>query len=266
MYRLTSLIFCFALLAAAVTGCKSENNTEPVVETWVVAGGGTPEADQAVWDNVRAELLNIYNPKPDKSGNPPAYTGNRFVKLVMPDVTSGPDARFEYFYQLSGLVLPKVQTVGQEAFVMCTALASVELPAATEIRFGAFYRCTALTTISLPKAVKVGRQLFQYCSNLASIDLPLVDAVSEAMFHDCTALTKLNLPKAASVGPMAFYGCTALTELKLTTPGALAVSPDAFVGFATSSCALTLNPDKASQVVGGNQWGGQTWKSINFQN
>ncbi|MFI3283430.1 MAG: leucine-rich repeat domain-containing protein [Rikenellaceae bacterium] len=112
----------------------------------------------------------------------------------------------------------------------------------TEIPDEAFTDCSALTSVSCPSASNVGRNTFANCGGLTNIYLPVAGYIGEGAFSSCALLAELSLPSAMSIKGSAFMYCESLATLVLGTDGGgvADLSQDAFSGFNTESCALTL--------------------------
>ena len=97
---------------------------------------------------------------------------------------------------------------------------------------------TALKTLNLPDAVKLEAN---------ALSLPNVQAV--------------YLPKVTEWVIWGIWNADNITTLVLTAPGTITAD---FFDLYTENIDLTLHKDKESEVTNGNQWCGETWKSITF--
>ena len=97
---------------------------------------------------------------------------------------------------------------------------------------------TALKTLNLPDAVTLEAN---------ALSLPNVQAV--------------YLPKVTEWVIWGIWNAYNITTLVLTAPGTITAD---FFGLDTENIDLTLHKDKESEVTNGNQWCGETWKSITF--
>ena len=97
---------------------------------------------------------------------------------------------------------------------------------------------TALKTLNLPDAVTL---------EVNALSLPNVQAV--------------YLPKVTEWVIWGIWNADNITTLVLTAPGTITAD---FFGLDTENIDLTLHKDKESEVTNGNQWCGETWKSITF--
>ena len=97
---------------------------------------------------------------------------------------------------------------------------------------------TALKTLNLPDAVTL---------EVNALSLPNVQAV--------------YLPKVTEWVIWGIWNADNITTLVLTAPGTITAD---FYGLDTENIDLTLHKDKESEVTNGNQWCGETWKSITF--
>ena len=97
---------------------------------------------------------------------------------------------------------------------------------------------TALKTLNLPDAVTL---------EVNALSLPNVQAV--------------YLPKVTEWEIWGIWNAYNITTLVLTAPGTITAD---FFGLDTENIDLTLHKDKESEVTNGNQWCGETWKSITF--
>ena len=97
---------------------------------------------------------------------------------------------------------------------------------------------TALKTLNLPDAVTL---------EVNALSLPNVQAV--------------YLPKVTEWVIWGIWNAYNITTLVLTAPGTITAD---FWGLDTENIDLTLHKDKESEVTNGNQWCGETWKSITF--
>lgn len=97
---------------------------------------------------------------------------------------------------------------------------------------------TALKTLNLPDAVTL---------EMNALSLPNVQAV--------------YLPKVTEWKAWGIWNAYNITTLVLTAPGTITAD---FWGLDTENIDLTLHKDKESEVTNGNQWCGETWKSISF--
>ena len=96
----------------------------------------------------------------------------------------------------------------------------------------------ALKTLNLPDAVTL---------EVNALSLPNVQAV--------------YLPKVTEWEIWGIWNAYNITTLVLTAPGTITAD---FFGLDTENIDLTLHKDKESEVTNGNQWCGETWKSITF--
>ena len=97
---------------------------------------------------------------------------------------------------------------------------------------------TALKTLNLPDAVKLEAN---------ALSLPNVQAV--------------YLPTVTEWEIWGIWNAYNITTLVLTAPGTITAD---FFDLYTENIDLTLHKDKESEVTNGNQWCGETWKSITF--
>lgn len=97
---------------------------------------------------------------------------------------------------------------------------------------------TALKTLNLPDAVTL---------EVNALSLPNVQAV--------------YLPKVTKWVIWGIWNASNITTLVLTAPGTITAD---FFDLDTGNIDLTLHKDKESEVTNGNQWCGETWKSITF--
>lgn len=97
---------------------------------------------------------------------------------------------------------------------------------------------TALKTLNLPDAVTL---------EINALSLPTVQAV--------------YVPKVTEWEIWGIWNAYDITTLVLTAPGTITAD---FFGLDTENIDLTLHKDKESEVTNGNQWCGETWKSISF--
>ena len=97
---------------------------------------------------------------------------------------------------------------------------------------------TALKTLNLPDAVTL---------EVNALSLPNVQAV--------------YLPKVTEWVIWGIWNAYNITTLVLTAPGTITAD---FFDLDTENIDLTLHKDKESEVTNGNQWCGETWKSITF--
>ena len=248
---------------------------DPLADTWIVSGGGTPQSDATVLANVRTALNRVYEPQYNGNGgleNP--YNDTRRIHLMLTGVVSLPKQNsghgcFENYGQIATVSLPTAQAIGENAFGGSTNLADVTVPAVQTIEASAFGNCTRLSTISLPAAQTVGVNAFNGCTALADINLPATTKIGDNAFKDCRSLVVLRLPAATLLGIKIFDGCTALTNLELGAPGE--IKPDeveTFRNFDTTRCYLTLNADKAPGgngspvVISDISWGNWSWAGI----
>ena len=97
---------------------------------------------------------------------------------------------------------------------------------------------TALKTLNLPDAVTLKAN---------ALSLPNVQAV--------------YVPKVTEWEIWGIWNSYNITTLVLTAPGTITAN---FLSLDTEDIDLTLHKDKESEVTNGNQWCGETWKSITF--
>ena len=97
---------------------------------------------------------------------------------------------------------------------------------------------TALKTLNLPDAVTLKAN---------ALSLPNVQAV--------------YVPKVTEWEIWGIWNADNITTLVLTAPGTITAN---FLSLDTEDIDLTLHKDKESEVTNGNQWCGETWKSITF--
>lgn len=97
---------------------------------------------------------------------------------------------------------------------------------------------TALKTLNLPDAVTLKAN---------ALSLPNVQAV--------------YVPKVTEWEIWGIWNAYNITTLVLTAPGTITAN---FLALDTEDIDLTLHKDKESEVTNGNQWCGETWKSITF--
>ncbi|MBQ8818808.1 MAG: leucine-rich repeat domain-containing protein [Clostridia bacterium] len=79
----------------------------------------------------------------------------QLASVNLPDATSIGDDAFKECENLTVLIAPKVQTIGQYAFAH-TNLTSIDLPEATTLKAGAFLNCSNITEFNLPKVTVLG--------------------------------------------------------------------------------------------------------------
>jgi hypothetical protein len=96
----------------------------------------------------------------------------------------------------------------------------------------------ALKTLNFPDAVTL---------ESSALSLPGVQAV--------------YLPKVTEWEIRGIWNADNITTLVLTAPGTITAN---FLALDTENIDLTLHKDKESEVTNGNQWCGETWKSITF--
>ena len=96
----------------------------------------------------------------------------------------------------------------------------------------------AVKTLNLPDAVTL---------EMSALSLPNVQAV--------------YLPKVTEWVIGGIWNADNITTLVLTAPGTITAN---FLSLDTEDIDLTLHKDKESEVTNGNQWCGETWKSITF--
>jgi hypothetical protein len=96
----------------------------------------------------------------------------------------------------------------------------------------------ALKTLNLPDAVTLKAN---------ALSLPNVQAV--------------YVPKVTEWEIWGIWNAYNITTLVLTAPGTITAN---FLALDTEDIDLTLHKDKESEVTNGNQWCGETWKSITF--
>ena len=96
----------------------------------------------------------------------------------------------------------------------------------------------AVKTLNLPDAVTL---------EMSALSLPNVQAV--------------YLPKVTEWVIWGIWNADNITTLVLTAPGTITAD---FYELDTENIDLTLHKDKESEVTNGNQWCGETWKSITF--
>ncbi len=144
---------------------------------------------------------------------------------------------------LSGVV-SKLDDVREALISAASENRSIELTLLnmTEIHDKAFLECTSLALINAPEVTTLGQDAFANCASLAAVTLPMLSTVGESAFNSCSALTDLSIPNASSIKGNAFLQCDTLTSLTLGTDGAGIgdLSSDAFDGFNTESCSLTI--------------------------
>ena len=148
--------------------------------------------------------------------NPDALTtlcDNAFIMCIKLEKVGGSSVQ-------TGVLLPKVTTVGEWAFANCRNIKSIDLPEATTLvgtvnnsrNFGA---CFSLETVNLPKVTVIPEYCFVNCKALTAVAIPLVKTIERSAFRFCTALTSLSLPSIETIGILAFEYTRNLTELRL---------------------------------------------------
>ena len=217
-----------------------------------------------------------------------AFSGcSNLTHVIAPKVTVVEDYTYYGCGSLTSVdYLPKVTRVGQEAFYGCSSLYQVDLSSALTIGIYAFYGCSSLTYVNTPKVTVVEEGTYYGCSSLACPDnfsnnvtrvgayafcytgLPYIsfviaETIEQNAFEGCTNASFIGLWWGTrTIGDEAFRDCTGISGSYATLgyPGAIDMGIDVFSGVPTSNVDLYLDP---SQIPGGNDWGGYTWKSIN---
>lgn len=170
------------------------------------------------------------------------------------------------------LNLPALKSItGNETFRYCSHLETLNLPELVSItgegdRNYTFGDCTSLTTLNMPKVETLdGRNMFSSTTKLTTLSLPKLRSVGELVFRDAS-LASLKVPQLTQIGAQAFRGCTQLQELFLTSPDDIILGTDWVTNSVAAKCTLHLYTNKQSEVTNGNEWGGYTWKAIEFEN
>ncbi len=166
-----------------------------------------------------------------KIGRTQRYIGNYcFTEAVSIDRYELADFEEE---NLTGVICPKVTSIGEAAFFKCFGLTETDFPEVITIEKRGFYGCVRLKTATFPKTISIGVEAFSYtaisegifknakslgkgsfegCKKLCKMHLPKVEIIEEKAFAFCTRLVEMMCPKTHTVKGIAFEHCS---ELKI---------------------------------------------------
>ncbi|MBQ4270122.1 MAG: leucine-rich repeat domain-containing protein, partial [Clostridia bacterium] len=219
-----------------------------------------------------------------------------FPKTLTNVTVTGGEILYGAFYNCSNLtnvVIPNVEKIGDYAFYECSALVSIHIPSTVKtIGKNVFYNCSKFTEIVVPEGVEtIGANAFYSCDNLADVTLPsTLKTVDSSAFLYCNNIVKVNIVSVTvfmhvtfgasneyllknavlyveetpvtEIADGAFSGCKNLTSVTLGG-GLQSLGDNVFAG-CSSLTSITL-PDSVT-TVGAAAFKGAGLKSINLSN
>lgn len=116
---------------------------------------------------------------------------------------------------ITGIVAPKLVTIGSNAFNGCPLEGEISLPSATKLGASAFTGCSKITSIFAPNAIDLGSDCIRTLASLQSVTLSAnLTSLGNCAFRDVPKLTTLVPTRFVSSTILAvngFYGVAALT-------------------------------------------------------
>lgn len=125
---------------------------------------------------------------------------------------------FGYCPSLKEVALPQsVRTVGAMSFYNCTGLVNIVMPAVESIGEQAFEYCSLLKSVTLPQTLsKIGERAFYFAGITRAVIPDAVTEIGYAAFHSCTSLEAVTVGAGVTVIKSGVFGyCTSLKTVTL---------------------------------------------------